>query len=153
MQAEHDSGKGKLKWHKNSTQKRDAYIAKTLQAGIRLHLYYEGFEGAELSYELTTVYATANAIHAFIRRERITDYKATVIIDGLPRSMQGRVGKLLRNAGIKTKSVRGERDEANPGIRLADAVPGLLRQAYQGDRHFQALKDGLESSGALEQLP
>lgn len=153
IKAEYESGKGKLKWHKNSTQKRDAYIARALQAGIRLHLYYEVFEGTELSYELTTVYATANAIHAFVRHEHIADYKATVIIDGLPRSMQGRVGKLLRNAGIKTKSVRGERDEANPGIRLADAVAGLLRQAYQGDSHFNAVKEALENSDMLEQLP
>jgi hypothetical protein len=151
--AEHESGKGKLKWHKNSTQKRDAYIAKTLRAGMHLHLYYQVFEGPELSYELTTVYATANAIQAFVRREHIADYKATVIIDGLPRTMQGRVSKLLRNAGIKTKSVRGERDEANPGIRLADAVAGLLRQSYQGNAHFAAMKEALENAGTLEELP
>lgn len=46
------------------------------------------FEGAELSYEMTTVFATANAINSFVEREHITDYKATVIIDGLPRSTQ-----------------------------------------------------------------
>src|SRR5476651_2503926 len=56
--AEAESGKGKLKWHKNSTQKRDAYIAKALQSGLKLRLYYEVFEGPELSYEMTTVYAT-----------------------------------------------------------------------------------------------
>jgi hypothetical protein len=151
--AEHESGKGKLKWSKNSTSKRDAYIAKTLQAGIRLHVYYQIFEGPELSYEMTTVYATASAINAFVLREQITDYKATIIIDGLPRSMQGRVGKLLRNAGIKTKSVRGERDEANPGVRLADAVAGLLRQAHQGNAHFTAIQEELERADTLERLP
>ena len=151
--AEHESGKGKRKWHHNSTQKRDSYIAKTLQAGIHLHVYYQVFEGPELSYEMTTVLATANAINSFVQRENITNYKATIIIDGLPRSMQGRVGKLLRNSGIKTKSVRGERDETNPGIRLADAVAGLLRQSYQGDAHFQAIKEELEDIGTLEHLP
>jgi hypothetical protein len=151
--AEHESGKGKLKWHKNSTKKRDAYIAKTLQAGIKLHVYYQVFEGTELSYEMTTVYATASAINSFVLRENIKSYKATVIIDGLPRSQQGHVGKLLRNAGIKTKSVRGERDEANPGIRLADAVAGLLRQSYQGNVHFKAIKEDLEKRGSIERLP
>lgn len=150
--AEQSSGKGKLKWHKNSTQKRDAYITKALHTNVSLHIYYQVFEGPELSYELTTVLATGNAINAFVRRESITNYKATIIIDGLPRSMQGSVGKLLRNFGIRTKSVRGERDESNPAIRLADAVAGLLRQAYQGDKHFKRVKDKLEKADVIEQL-
>lgn len=153
LAAEYESRKGKRKWHKNSTQKRDAYIDKALRAGLSLHVYYQVFEGPELSYEMTTVFATANAINAYTQHEGISDYKATVVIDGLPRSMQGRVSKLLRSAGIKTKSVRGERDEANPGIRLADAVAGLLRQAYQGDAHFKAIKEELEHDGTLEKLP
>jgi hypothetical protein len=151
--AEFESGKGRRKWHHNSTPKRDAYIAKALPAGVRLHLYYQVFEGEELSYEMTTVFATANAINSFVEREHIADYKATVIIDGLQRTMQGRVAKMLRNLGIKTRSVRGEKDEINPGIRLADAVAGLLRQAYQGDSHFKALKEELEHNGTLEKLP
>src|SRR5437879_5469665 len=57
LAAEHESGKGKLKWHKNSTEKRDTYIAKALQTEMHLHLYYQVFTGAELSYEMTTVFA------------------------------------------------------------------------------------------------
>jgi hypothetical protein len=150
--AERQSGKGKRKWHHNSTQKREAYIVKVFQAKVRIRIYYQVFDGPELSYEMTTLLATANAINSYVKHEDIANYKATVIIDGLPRTMQGRVGKLLRNAGIKTKSVRGERDETNPGIRLADAVAGLLRQAYEGSAHFGKIKKELEERGSITKL-
>lgn len=151
--AEYESGKGKLKWHKNSTRKRDAYIERTIRAKLPLGVYYRIFEGPELSYEMTTVLAASNAIRVYLRQRKITSYKATVVIDGLPRSLQGQVGRKMRRFGIKTKSVRGERDEASPVIRLADAVAGLLRQAYRGDAHFEAMRRQLEKKRLLEFIP
>ena len=151
--AESDSGKGKLKWHKNNTHRRDAYIEKTLHRKIPVRIYYQMFEGPELSYELTTIQATSSAIQTYVHSEKIGQYKATVIIDGLPRSQQRQVGKLLRSSGVRTKSVRGERDETNPAIRLADAVAGLLRQSYEGNSHFKIVQLDLARRGVLEELP
>lgn len=152
LDAEKESGKGKLKWSKNSTAKRYAYIDKTLRAKLPLCIYYQIFKGLSLSYEFATVLAIASAINSYVRSERITDYKATVIIDGLPRTMQGQVAKLLRNFGIRTRTVRGERDQSNPGIRLADAIAGLIRQAYLGDRHYTPIITELESRGTIKQI-
>jgi Protein of unknown function (DUF3800) len=123
--AETSSGKGKVKWHR-SRQGRDTYIESIFSESIHFRVYYQTFTGPELSYELATVQATANAIDAYCHSEGITDYKATIVIDGLHRSLQHRTGKLLRNLGIRTKSVRGERDETNPMIRLADAIVPVL---------------------------
>ncbi len=134
--AETSSGKGKVKWHR-SRQGREAYIESIFSASIHFRVYYQTFTGPELSYELATVQATANAIDAFCHREGIENYKATIVIDGLHRSVQHRMGKLLRNLGIRTKSVRGERDETNPMIRLADAIAGIVRESSEGNAHFK----------------
>lgn len=153
IEAETVSGKGKLKWHKNSTRKRDAYVKKALHNKVGVQVYYQIFSGPEILYELATVQAAANAVQKYVRDQNITEYKATIIIDGLPRSSQGKVGKLLRGLGVRTKSVRGERDEANPAIRLADAVAGLIRQSHEGDKHFTLMKNQLEKIGKIQHLP
>ena len=148
---EASSGKGKVKWHR-ARRNRDAYITEALNLKLLLRVYYQTFTGSELSYELATVTATANAINAYCRQEGIESYKATIVIDGLRRSLQNRTGKLLRNLGIRTKSVRGERDETNPMIRLADAVAGMVREAHEGDAHFSKFKKRLEEQGDITEL-
>lgn len=149
--AERSSGKGKVKWHR-SRHNRDTYIHSAFKLSTHLRVYYQMFTGPELSYELATVQATANAIDTYCQGEGIEDYKAT-IIDGLRRSLQHRMGKLLRNLGICTKSVRGERDETNPIIRLADAVAGMVRESYEGNRHFKEIEEDLERRSIIEKLP
>ncbi len=150
--AESSSGKGKVKWHR-SRQSKDQYIRSALSVDIHIKVYYQVFTGNELSYELATVQATANAIDSYCQSEGIDDYKATIVIDGLRRSLQHRTGKLLRNLGIRTKSVRGERDETNPIIRLADAVAGFVREAHEGNAHFKEIKEHLENQGVIKKLP
>lgn len=150
--AETASGKGKVKWHR-ARQSRDEYIRAALSVDIKMKVYYQVFTGKELSYELATVQATANAIGSYCQTEGIENYKATIVIDGLRRSLQNRTGKLLRSLGIRTKSVRGERDETNPMIRLADAVAGFVREAHEGDAHFDDIKEHLESQGVIKKLP
>jgi hypothetical protein len=151
--AEIQSRKGKLKWHKNTTTRRDLYIQKSLRDTSLVDIYYRQFSGAEIAYEIETIQTIGRAILAYAQHKEMADYKATVVIDGLPRSQQGPIGKQLRSLGIRTKTVRGERDEANPAIRLADAVAGLLRQAHDGDKHFAAVKKDLEQRGIIQKLP
>jgi hypothetical protein len=150
--AETASGKGKVKWHR-SRQGREAYIESIFSDNLHFRVYYQTFTGSELSYELATVQATANAIDAYCHSEGITEYKATIVIDGLHRSLQHRIGKLLRNLGIRTKSVRGERDETNPMIRLADAVAGIVRESSEGNARFKAIREDLERRSSITKLP
>jgi hypothetical protein len=145
--AESLSGKGRVKWHR-SRHGRNAYIKAAFSTNIHLRIYYQKFTGSELA----TVQATANAIDAYCRSENVKAYKATVVIDGLHRSLQHRTGKLLRNLGIRTKSVRGERDETNPMIRLADVVAGIIRESYGGSAHFKAIQEDLERQKHIERL-
>jgi hypothetical protein len=148
---ETSSGKGKVKWHRARHSKED-YINQTLSLKLNFNVYYQVFSGSELSFELATVQATANAINTFCRQKEIENYKATVVIDGLHRSLQHRTGKLLRNLGIRTKSVRGERDETNPMIRMADALAGVVREAHEGNTHFSKVKEELERQGIMHEL-
>ncbi len=150
--AEQGSGKGRRKWHKNSDQKRQAYIERALTADLRGHVFYEVHEGP-LSFEPVTDMVAANALRAYRRRRHIgEDYKATVIIDGLPRSLQNRVGKHLRELGVRVRAVRGERDETSPIIRLADAVAGLVREAHEGNESYQSIRRDLEKRGIIAEL-
>lgn len=150
--AEVSSGKGKVKWHR-SRHSRDTYVNKAFSTNSHFRVYYQMFTGPELSYELATVQATANAIDSYCQSEGIENYKATIIIDGLHRSLQNRIGKLLRNLGVRTKSVRGERDETNPIIRLADAVAGVMRESHDGNVHFKKIEEELEQRHSIEKLP
>lgn len=150
--AEATSGTGKAKWRRVRKGK-GAYLMAALSSTIKIRVYYQVFTGLELSYELATVQATANAIDAYRESENVGEYRATIIIDGLHRSLQNRTGKLLRGLGIRTKSVRGERDEASPIIRLADAIAGLVRESYEGNAHFQAMRENLEGRDILKKLP
>lgn len=150
--AEATSGTGKAKWRRVRKGK-GAYLMAALSSAIKIRVYYQVFTGPELSYELATVQATANAIDAYRDSEGIGEYNATIVIDGLHRSLQHRTAKLLRNLGIRTKSVRGERDEASPIVRLADAVAGLVRESYEGSAQYQAMRKDLERREVLKKLP
>jgi hypothetical protein len=37
-------------------------------------------------------------------------------------------------------------------IRLADAVAGLARDAYEGDEYFRQLSQGLEKQGIIRKI-
>jgi len=78
-------------------------------------------------YPALTVQTIARALSATGE----TDYKVTVFIDGLPRSLERAVGLQLRRSGIRAKKVRGLKDENDALIRLADAVCGLVRGATE----------------------
>jgi adenylate kinase family enzyme len=87
------------------------------------------------NYSSLTVQTIARALSEMDE----TDYKATILIDGLPRSLERAVGLQLRRAGVRAKKVRGLKDEKDALIRLADAVCGLVRGATEGQAAMRAL--------------
>jgi hypothetical protein len=77
-------------------------------------------------------------------------YRVTIFVDGLTRHEQATFTTSLRARGIARKKVRGVRDEhSNAGIRLADALCGLIRDAEEGEPWAVAVFKRLRQRGVV----
>ena len=71
-------------------------------------------------------------------------------MDGLTRYAQATFTNSLRARGIARKKVRGVRDEqSNAGVRLADALCGLIRDAEDGEPWAVATLARLRQRGVV----
>jgi len=146
---ERDSHKGQRKCIKTTYNRRLAYIRQVLgepifRGKLNFAVYHEGRD-----YTFMTVQTIARALDATGE----TDYKATVFIDGLPRSLEQSVGLELRRSGIHAKKVKGiKKDENDALIRLADAVCGFVRSAVEGQSVMRALFEQGIQTEALKDL-
>jgi len=126
---ERRSGKGERKWSKTSGARRVNYIQALLeQKVVAGKLHYQVFEGVE-DYLMATVEAIARVLEI----NTTDDYDATILIDGLSRSLERGVGLDLRRLGAHVKKVRGLDEDNDALMRLADAVCGLVRSGLEGD--------------------
>jgi len=145
---ERDSRKGRRKWVKTKHDRRLAYIRQVVERPIFVgKLNFAIYRGAQ-DYSSLTIQTIARALSATGE----TDYKATVSIDGLPRSMEREVGLQLRRLGIRARKVRGLKDEADALIRLADAVCGLVRGATEGQPAMRELFEWGMKTGVLKDV-
>ncbi|HRJ44265.1 MAG: hypothetical protein KJZ86_03045 [Caldilineaceae bacterium] len=96
-------------------------------------------------YLAATVQTIAHALDA----SAVGEYKATVLIDGLSRSVEREVGRQLRRSGLSVQKVRGIDDESEPLIRLADALCGFVRNGKEGNGVMAVLLERALSSGWL----
>ncbi len=102
---EKTSGKGKVKWIEARHDARNTYIRTVLQTPeFQGKLHYAVYRNTR-DYLPRTVLTTARAILA----DASKDYKATVFVDGLPKSRIKWFGTELRHLYIKTDKVRGVR--------------------------------------------
>jgi len=145
--AESHSGKGRVKWSWAAHAKRLAYIRAVLdEPALRGALWFEKHAKSK-DYLGQTVSTIANALQA----TGLPDYKATILIDGLPATQESLVGRQLRRMGIHLRKVRGLRDESDALIRLADALCGLARGAAEGNKEMrQLLEQGLKTGAVRE---
>jgi len=142
---ERESRKLQRKWHKVTYERRLTYIQRALELP-QLHdkcgfaLYHQSRNYFDL-----TVKTIVKACQAITPK----DFKATVLIDALPANQTLIVGNLLRQAGVPVKKVRGVRQDENDAlIRLADALCGFVRAAYEEQPEMlflfeKALRQGL----------
>jgi hypothetical protein len=145
---ERDSRKGLRKWIKTRHDRQLAYIQQVLERAIfGGKLNFAVYRDAQ-NYPSFTVQTIARALNATGE----TDYKATVLIDGLPRSLEQAVGLQLRRLGIPAKKVRGLKDENDALIRLADAICGLVRGATEGQSDMRALFEQGIRTGVLRDV-
>jgi hypothetical protein len=80
-------------------------------------------------------------------------YKVTVLIDALPPKHAIIVSRILHKSGLQVKKVRGvKHDENDALIRLADAVCGFVRNAYEGQAEMKKLFADAIQKGVLRDL-
>lgn len=146
---ERDSRKGQRKWIKTAYNRRLAYIQRVMEAPIfQGRLNFAVYQDAQ-DYTALTVRTIARALDA----AGVEDYKATVFIDGLPRSLEQAVGLQLRLSGAHAKKVKGiKKDENDALIRLADAVCGLVRSAMEDQPEMKVLFEQGIRAGVLQDL-
>ena len=154
--AEKTSGIGKKKWvrAKTALDSRNQYLESVGAGDFKNKLFYSQYADTGTgAYEQLTVLAIAQAISQYRAKHRLTDdYKVSVTIDGLKRAEETRVGKQLRELGIKSRKIRGARDASEPLIRLADRIAGLVRDAASDGRDYKALQRQLEKQEIINKL-
>lgn len=63
----------------------------------------------------------------------------------------GHFSSELRKLHIRIRKVRGARDEAEPGIRLADAFAGFIRDALEEEAYAQELYQEARKRGFVRE--
>lgn len=146
---EESTNKGRVKWLKAKDEARVEYIRRVLTSPVfKGKLAFASYQNTT-DYLPRTVLTTARAITLHAE----ADYKATVFVDGLPKSQTRWFGRELRHLRIRTKKVRGVRkEEASPLIRLADALCGFVRAALAGREELTILLEKAMAEGYIREL-
>ncbi len=146
---EQETGKGRVKWIKTAYDRRLTYIRQIIDNPIFQEKLHFAVYHNRRDYLPLTIRTIALALEATGE----IDYKATILIDGLPRTQERLVGGQLRRLGVRTKKVRGvKKDENDALIRLADAVCGFVRAALEGQPAMQKLFERGIQAGVIKNL-
>ena len=146
---EKDSGKGRVSWVGAKDKARVAYIKRVLATpAFKGKLNYATYHPST-EHLANTVLTTARAISIYVRGK----YKATIFVDGLPKSQTRWFGSELRHLRIRTQKVRGIRkEEADALMRLADAVAGFARAAISGREELARLLEKAKKESYIKEL-
>lgn len=151
-EAEKDSGKGKRKWIKSRAKERDKYLEITLKLKyLKEKVFYRILTNTK-AYQEQTIIAIEQSIRQYTLLHKIKDYKATIVIDGLPKTSELRVGSSLRKAGIKIRKVRGSKDESSALLRLTDIIAGLIRESQEKENNYSKLVAKLNKEDIFNEL-
>lgn len=74
---------------------------------------------------------TSLTIAKAILAKKQEDYTVTIIIDGFNNKERDVVREELKKLNIRYRKIRGMKDEQSVFLRLADAMAGFLREAYE----------------------
>lgn len=150
------SGVGRKKWvrAKSSAAACEQYLEAVKTGDLKDKVFYRYYTNTGTgAFEHLTALAIAQAIHLYRQKHNLgDDYKASITIDGLKGSEGPRIGRQLRESGIKPRKVRGARDESEPIVRLADRLAGLVRDAESDGQRYKTVQRQLEQQGVITKL-
>lgn len=146
---ERESGKGKSAWVRTNYTRKLEYIGRVLRTPLFRGRLFVASYPATREYHTKTVQAISRAVAAFDPNNP----EVRVLIDALPKALERPTALDLRRAGLKVDKVRGPaREETEPLIRLADALCGLARGAYEGQENLQELLDWALRAGVVRDV-
>ncbi len=124
---EKETGKNTKKWGKTPFTVKKEFLTKIIETkGFQKSIFYSEYKN---STNFTVLISLTIAKAIFTKNE--TDYSVKIIIDGLNDKEREKVTRELKRLTIKYERLRGMRDQSSVFLRLADAVAGLLRDAYE----------------------
>lgn len=149
---EKSTGK-KTKWMKTRDKVRTAYAEALMQYELPAMIFVKNYFDKK-DFDDLEVLATAQAINTYREAHSIREdeYKLTITVDGLSKTVAARMASEFRKLGIKPRKIVGKKDESNAIIRLADAVAGLTREAHEGRREYKELEAKLKRTKTLHEL-
>lgn len=129
---ERDTGK-KTKWMKTRDKIRTAYTEALMQQELPAMIFLKHYANKK-DFDDLEVLATAQAITSYREAHciREDEYKLTITVDGLSKTVAARMANEFRKLGIRPRKIVGKKDESSAIIRLADAIAGLAREAHEG---------------------
>lgn len=144
----------KTKWMKTRDKIRTDYANALVNQELPAMIFVKNFVPGKPGFDELEVLATAQALNVYREENTIANdnYRATIIVDGLSKTMAVHMGSEFRKLGVKTRKVIGQRDESNAIIRLADAIAGLVREAHEGRQEYKMLKAKLKRNRRLYEL-
>lgn len=149
------TGKKTAKWVKTRDKTRQAYATALIEQDFPGMIYAKKYTTTSKGgFDELEVLATAQAVNVYREEHKIAEdnYKVTVTVDGLSKTVATRMGSDFRKLGVRTRRVIGKKDEASAIIRLADAIAGLIREAEEGRPEYKALQARLEKARKLYEL-
>jgi hypothetical protein len=94
---ERASGKGRRKWLETRDAQRLAYIGQVVRSPLFKNSLHYAVYPRTTEYFSKTVLTIARAITSYVTTD---DYRATVLIDGLPKTLIPQAGTALRHQDI-----------------------------------------------------
>lgn len=145
----------KTKWMKTRDKVRTAYVDELLKSDLPAMIFVKNFApSGKNGFDDLEVLATAQAISTYRETHSIREdeYKLTITVDGLSKTIAARMASEFRKLGIKPRKIVGKKDESSAVLRLADAVAGLTREAHEGRPEYKKLESKLKRTKILHEL-
>jgi hypothetical protein len=145
----------KTKWMKTRDRVRVAYVDALVKRDVPAMIFVKNFmSSSKNNFDDLEVLAAAQAINSYREAHSIREdeYKLTITVDGLSKTVAARMASEFRKLGIKPRKIVGKKDESSAIIRLADAIAGLSREAYEGRQEYKQLATKLKRAKTLYEL-
>ncbi|PIR27466.1 hypothetical protein COV40_00700 [Candidatus Berkelbacteria bacterium CG11_big_fil_rev_8_21_14_0_20_42_15] len=150
-QCEIKSKRHMIKWTKSKASFREQYLELISGQKLINKIYYGIYQDTKAYVDLTAI-VIAQSLHIFAKNNKIKDFKATIIIDGLNKKESRSIRLILKRAGVGIEKVRGIKDEASALIRLADSIGGLLRDSIGGSRKMNEIAKKFVNKRIIKKL-
>ena len=148
LSVERGTGKGIEKWTNTNYVKKENYLRAITDLIELKNCIFYAIHIDTRDYISSTVDTIVQSI-----RQYVTDrYRVMIMIDGLDKKTVRGIAKRLKQEGVVCRKVRGVRDESSAWIRLADAIAGFSRHAYENKPYTLNLYHEMQQRGFLIQL-